>query len=358
MLKNRGTLNHMQAYVPGKPIDDVKREFGITEVIKIASNENPYGCSRHVIDALKEAITQVEIYPDGNATLLKEAVATHLNIKTDQLLFGAGSDEIITFIANVFINPGDEVLSCTPSFPRYQSATQLMDGCFIAVPCVDYKYDLQGLIDGITDKTKVIFIANPNNPTGTMCTAEEQRAFLEQVPPHILVVADEAYFEYACESEDYPDTMSLLNEYKNLIILRTFSKAYGLASLRVGYAISQPPVIDLLNRVRGPFNVTSLAQKAALAALHDQAFVKACVSKNKEVKTYAYRMCDELGISYIKSSTNFIMMKTNYNAHDLFVKLQTHGIIIRPLGETNLIRVTLGTMDEMKKFFAEMKNLL
>lgn len=358
MLKNRKTVDIMQAYIPGKPIDDVKREFGLTDVIKIASNENPYGYSPQVKVALKNALDEVEIYPDGNATELKNAVANHLGVETNQLLFGAGSDEIITLIANVFVNPTDVVLSCTPSFPRYKSATQLMDGEFIEVPTKDFKYDLDGLVQKITDRTKVIYVANPNNPTGTMITASEQRKFLEQVPPHVLVVMDEAYYEFAKDDQDYPDTLPLIKEYDNLLILRTFSKAYGLASLRVGYVISNVAIVELLNRVRGPFNVTTLAQKAAIVALADQDFVDQTVAENEKVKQYAYKMCEELGIKYTKSSTNFIMIQTDMKAEDLFITLQKKGIIIRPLGPTNLSRVTLGTQKEMEKFFALMKELV
>ncbi|WP_105614233.1 histidinol-phosphate transaminase [Vallitalea okinawensis] len=357
MLTCRKNINDLKPYVPGKPIEDVQKEYGLTDVIKIASNENPYGCSPLAKEAITSALDRIALYPDGNATVLKESVAKHLGVASNQLLFGAGSDEIITMLAEVFINPGDEAISCTPSFPRYKSAVQLMDGQFIEVPTKNYTFDLDGILDAITDKTRIIFIANPNNPTGTIVTAEEQRAFLNKVPNNILVVLDEAYYEFAMGGA-YPESLPLLKEYDNTIILRTFSKAYGLASLRVGYAISNAVTIDLLNRVRGPFNVTSLAQLAAVAALKDQEFVRKTMEMNAEVKAYSYKKCDELGIEYAESHTNFVMMDVKQPGNELFVELQKKGVIIRPIGPTTLIRVTLGTMDEMEKFFAEIEKLL
>lgn len=357
MVSSRKIINSLQPYVPGKPIEDVQREYGLTEVIKIASNENPYGCSELAKKAMMEAMSTPALYPDGNATLLKEALSTYLKVNKDQLLFGAGSDEILTMIATVFVNPGDEVISCTPSFPRYKSAVQLMDGKFVEVPTMDYTFDLEGILKAITDKTKIIFIANPNNPTGTMITKQQQLEFIKKVPSDVLIVLDEAYYEFAKDG-DYPESIPLLKEYDNIIILRTFSKAYGLASLRVGYAISHPTIIDLINRVRGPFNVTTMAQKAAIAALKDQEFVNSTVKANKKVREYTYKKCEELGISYADSHTNFVMMDVGKPGAEIFVELQKKGIIIRPIGPTNLIRVTLGTMEQMEKFFAEIEKLV
>lgn len=357
MIKTRKTVESLLPYVPGKPIDDVKREFDLDVVIKLASNENPYGCSPLAKQAMQEAFEDMAIYPDGNATVLKNAVAQQLQVSSDQLLFGSGSDEIITMLSQVFINPGDEVISCQPSFPRYKSSVQLMDGHYIEVPAINHTFDVKGIVDAITDKTKMIFIANPNNPTGTIISAEEQQYLLDNVPPHIVIILDEAYYEYA-KGGTYPNSIPLLNQYENIIILRTFSKAYGLASLRVGYAVSNANLISYLNRVRGPFNVNSLAQVAAIAALDDQEFIEKTVSLNKEVKEYTYKECERLNIPHVKSHTNFVMMKLPDTGESFFIALQKKGIIIRPLGATNFVRVTLGTKEQMVKFFAEIQELL
>lgn len=357
MLKSRQIIENLMPYVPGKPIEDVQREYGLEKVIKIASNENPYGCSPKVKEAIVSVLDKVALYPDGNATLLKEAVAKHLDVHTNQLLFGAGSDEIITMIAEVFVNPGDEAISCTPSFPRYKSAVELMDGKFIEVPTKNFTFDIDGILDAITDRTKIIFIANPNNPTGTIISASEQQKLIDHVPPHVLIVLDEAYYEFG-KGGAYPESLPLLKDYDNIIILRTFSKAYGLASLRVGYAVSTPTLIDWLNRVRGPFNVTSLAQLAAVTALEDQAFINETLAKNDEVKVYTYKKCQELGITYAQSYTNFVMMDLKKPASEIFIALQKKGVIVRPMGPTTLVRVTLGTQEEMEKFFAEIEELL
>ncbi|TCK92858.1 histidinol-phosphate aminotransferase [Natranaerovirga hydrolytica] len=360
MINCRQSIESLRPYIPGKPINDVKQEYGLSQVIKLASNENPLGCSDKAKEAIVNALDEVGIYPDGNASYLRKALSKELNVTEEQLIFGAGSDEIITFITQVYVGEGDEAITCTPSFPRYASAVKLMGGHIIEVPLKNYTFDLNGIVNAITDKTKVIFIANPNNPTGTIITKEEQLDFLKKVPKNILVVMDEAYSEYITD-DIFPDTLSILKDYPNLIILKTFSKAYGLASLRVGYGIAKESIIELLNRVRGPFNVTTLAQNAALASLKDKDFLKQSIELNTTIKEWTYEKCDALGLDYIPTFGNFIMIHIGVDTLEVFQQLQSKGIIVRPgcfLGLEGWLRVTLGTQEQMALFFEKLTDIL
>ncbi|MFS8501764.1 MAG: histidinol-phosphate transaminase [Caldicoprobacter sp.] len=361
MVKHRKAIETLEPYRPGKPISEVKRELGLTEVIKLASNENPLGCSPKAVEAIIKWTQEVSLYPDGNCTELKGALAQRLNVEPEQLLFGAGSDQILEIIAQTYINPGDTAITCWPSFSRYEAAIQVMDGRMIRIPLTrDYRFDLNGILNSITDTTRIIWICNPNNPTGTIITAEELRAFLEKVPQNVLVVLDEAYYEYA-RCGDYPESIELLKQYNNVIILRTFSKAYGLAGLRIGYAISNKEIIELLNRVRGPFNVNAAAQAAALAALDDQEFVQRSIQINQEGKEYLYQAFEEMGLEYIPTHTNFIMVNVGRNSLEVFRDLLYKGVIIRSgdiFDMDNWIRVTIGTPQQNRRFIEALKEVL
>lgn len=353
----RQEIDKMQPYVPGKPIEEVQRELGLESVVKLASNENPLGCSTKAKEAIIKALDDTALYPDGNATSLRRALSKHLKIKESQLLFGAGSDEIIGMIAQVFLSPGEELLTSNQSFPRYDSAAHLMGGSIIKVPLNNYTYDLKTMATYINKKTKLIILANPNNPTGTYFTQNDLLEFLDVVPSNALVVLDEAYYEYV-DADDYPSSLSLLDKYDNLIILRTFSKAYGLASLRVGYGISSSKIVELLNRVRNPFNLNSLAQVAAIASLEDQEFVKQSFLLNQQTKAFMYDAFTELGIEYLPTQANFIMFYANRPSNELFEELQKEGFIIRPaFGVPSWVRVTLGTMQQMQDFVTILKKL-
>lgn len=360
MISCRKEVEQLRAYVPGKPIDAVKREFGLEEVIKLASNENPYGCSEKAKEAVIAALAEPSIYPDGNCTALREALASKMGLSEKQFIFGAGSDELISIIARTYIGPSDEAITCTPSFPQYKASVTTMGGKIIEVPLVNYTFDLQGILKEITENTKIIFIANPNNPTGSMVTGEDQLAFIKQVPEDVLIVLDEAYYEYVYDTA-YPDSLPLLDRYPNIIILRTFSKMYGLASMRIGYGMASEEIIDYLNRIRGPFNVTTPAQVAAVEAIADEAFVKHAYEANREVKEYTYKKCKELGFNYIETHGNFIMIDFNVPSMDLFVELQKRGYIVRPgfyFGMDTWQRVTLGTLEQMKGFFQLVQTLV
>lgn len=361
MVKHRKTVETLEPYRPGKPISEVKRELGLTDVIKLASNENPLGCSPKAVEAIIKWTQEASIYPDGNCTELKNALAKRFNLEPGQFLFGAGSDQILEIIAQTYINPGDTTITCWPSFSRYEAVTRIMDGKMIKVPLTqDYRFDLNGILNSISETTRIIWICNPNNPTGTIITAEEQKAFLEKVPKDVLVVLDEAYYEYA-RGENYPESIELLDRYHNVIILRTFSKAYGLAGLRIGYAISSKETIELLNRVRGPFNVNAAAQAAALASLDDQEFVQKSIQINQAGKQYLYQAFEEMGLEYIPTHTNFIMVNLEKNSLEVFKALLQKGVIIRSgdiFDMDNWVRVTIGTPEQNERFIQALKEVL
>ncbi|PKM52263.1 MAG: histidinol-phosphate transaminase [Firmicutes bacterium HGW-Firmicutes-7] len=353
MIECRKEVKLLTPYMPGKPIDDVKREYGLDDVIKLASNENPLGCSEKAKAAVIKSLEAPSLYPDGNCSNLRNALSQKLHVTSDQLIFGCGSDEIIAIIGKTYINVGDEAITCTPSFPQYKAAVVSMGGVMIEVPLKDHTYDLNGIVNSINERTKIIFISNPNNPTGTIVTKDEQLSFMKKVPKHILVVWDEAYNEYILDV-NFPDTLSVMKEYDNIILLRTFSKMYGLASLRIGYGISTKEIIGYMNRLRGPFNVTTQAQDAALASLDAHEFVKESFALNEASKQYTYRKCQELGLSYIQTYGNFIMIDCKLPSLDLFNHLLQKGVIVRPgfyFGMDTYQRVTLGTIEQMERFF-------
>jgi len=341
----REELKNLTAYKPGKPIGDVQREYGLDEVIKLASNENPLGCSPRVIEAIKKAVDNLALYPDGNSTLLKEALANKLGLKENQILPSSGSDEMVDLISKTFVNKGDEIIMADITFPRYIDTTRMMGGTPVIVPLKDWTYDLNGMFNAITDKTRIIWLCNPNNPTGTMFTEERLLNFLNNVSKDIIVVYDEAYNEYVTR-EDYPrDSIRLLDKYPNLIVMRTFSKIYGLASLRIGYTMASEEIIHNINKVRGPFNVNTLAQAGALAALEDEDFVKKSYDLNKAGKEYLYKEIEDMNLEYAPSETNHIFINVNKDASEVFVELQKRGMIIRPITGT-YIRATIGTKEQ------------
>lgn len=353
MIVCRKEINKLTPYVPGKPIDEVKREFGLKDVIKLASNENPLGCSRNAIEAVIESLQEPSLYPNGNCTDVREFLSKKHSALPEELAFGCGADELIALIAKAFIGQGDEAITCTPSFSQYKAGVVSMGGEMIEVPLIDFTFDLDGILNHINEKTKIIFVCNPNNPTGTMLSQKQQLEFMNKVPNHILVVWDEAYREYAT-AKDFPDTESILKDFDNIILLKTFSKIYGLASMRIGYLIASKYIVECINRIRSPFNVTTQAQVAALASLKDEAFVLYSKESNEASKAYSYTRCKELGLDYIETHANFIMVDCKLDSLELFDKLQQKGIIVRPgfyFGMPTYQRITLGTLDQMKQCF-------
>ena len=361
MIKYRKTIENLEPYKPGKPISEVKRELGLSDVVKLASNENPLGCSPRAVKAIVDWTNDAGLYPNGNSTELRNALASKFNLSPSQFLFGAGTDQILEIIAQTYINPGDETIMGWPSFSRYEAVTRIMDGIIIKLPLTDdYRLDLDAFLDAINEKTRIIWVCNPNNPTGTIITEQEQREFLKNVPENILVVLDEAYYEYV-QNSNYPRSVELLNEYDNIIVLRTFSKIYGLAGLRVGYAISNENIIACLNRVRGPFNVNAAAQAAAAASLNDQEFVQDSIKINQEGKQYLYRAFKDMGLEYIPANGNFIMVNVEKDSLQVFKDLLLKGVIVRSgdiFDMDNWLRITIGTPEQNTVLINALKSVL
>ena len=351
-------ITKLQPYVPGKPIEELERELGISNIVKLASNENPLGPSDKVLAAITEASKEVTRYPDGNGFTLKSALADKYQLSTDQITLGNGSNDVLELIARAFVSPNDEVLFTQYSFAVYPLVTQAIGAKAVIAPARDYGHDLQAMSTLISEYTKLIFIANPNNPTGTIIPADELEVFIAQVPEQVLVVLDEAYVEYGDQDVD---TISWLRKYSNLIITRTFSKAYGLAGLRVGYALSHPEIADLLNRIRQPFNVNALALSAATVALKDDVYIAQTKQLNEQGMAQMIAGFDELALNYIPSKGNFITVNVQQNGDEVFTALLHQGVIVRPVGNYGLpqhIRVSIGLEGENQRFLdALMKTL-
>ncbi|MFH1244930.1 MAG: histidinol-phosphate transaminase [Candidatus Omnitrophota bacterium] len=350
MLPRKNILK-IEPYQPGKPIETVKRELRLDKVIKLASNENALGPSPRAVRAIKEALEGINRYPDSDCFYLKKKLAEKLVVSAGNLVFGCGADEIIVLALRAFVDPGDEVVIARPTFLIYQIAALAADAKITFVPQKDFRYDLKAIKQALTAKTKIVFIANPDNPSGTYVNKEEVREFMRGLPADTVVFFDEAYYELA-EKEDFPNTLDYLDEY-NVVIARTFSKAYGLSGLRIGYGIARPEIIGYLNRVREPFNVNILAQAAALAALDDDEHLRRTLSLLREGKSYLYENLRKMNLSYIESVTNFILINMGGNACGICRQLLEQGIIVRDMnawGMADFIRVTVGTMAENKTF--------
>ncbi len=348
-------VTQLQPYAPGKPIAELERELGISNIVKLASNENPLGPSDKVLATIAESVKDLTRYPDGNGFVLKSALADKYQLDTKQITLGNGSNDVLELIARAFVSPTEEVLFSHYAFAVYPLVTQAIGAKPVIAPARDYGHDLQAMSTLITDKTKLIFIANPNNPTGTYIEAAELEIFIEQVPDTTLVVLDEAYIEY---NEQQANSIDWLKKYTNLIITRTFSKAYGLAGLRVGYALSHPDIADLLNRIRQPFNVNSIALVAATEALHDDDYIAIAKQNNDLGMQQLIAGFNELGLNYIPSKGNFITVDVQKNADEVFAALLQLGIIIRPLTNYGLpkhIRVSIGLDVENQRFLEALR---
>lgn len=354
------SLFTIKPYVPGRPIEEVKRELGLSKVIKLASNENPYDISPKVKKAVEKAIDSLNRYPDGDCFYLRQELARILRVSSKQLIFGNGSDELIVFAARAFLKQGDEVIVAQPSFLIYDIASKLEGAKVVAVPLKEFHYDLEGMKRSITKKTRIIFLGNPDNPAGTYFTQYSFERFMRDIPSDILVFCDEAYYEYV-QAKDYVDSVALLKKFKNLFVTRTFSKMYGLAGLRIGYGIGSEELVDILNRVREPFNVNSLAQVAALACLKDQPYYEKIAEKVEEERQFLYKSFDRLNLKFIKSCTNFILIQMDRNAGDIVKKLLSKGIIVRDMsgwGLNNYFRVTIGNEKENKTLVKALEEVL
>jgi histidinol-phosphate aminotransferase len=339
-------------YQPGKPIAELERELGITGIVKLASNENPLGASPNAVAAMHEAIKTIALYPDGNGFDLKDALTKRYGVAHANLVLGNGSNDLLELASRAFLAPGDVAVYSAHAFAVYALATQAVGAKGVTVPAKDFGHDLEAMLKAaVQHKAKMVFIANPNNPTGTYLTAAALEGFLSTLPANILVVLDEAYNEYLPPAQRY-DSVSWLKKYPNLIISRTFSKAYGLAGLRVGYAIAHEQVTDMMNRVRQPFNVNSIAQAAAVAALHDMDFVQQTYELNQRGMQQITAGLTKLGLSYIPSYGNFISFRIG-GATAMYRRLLELGVIVRPVANYDMpdyLRVSIGLEAENDKF--------
>lgn len=356
-----------EPYVAGKPVETIKRELGLKKVVKLASNENPLGPSKKALAAMKMALGKVFYYPDSNSFAMKQAISKKFKMKPENIMVGAGSDEIIELIAKLFFGREDEIIISDHAFVRYEMAGKLMGSKVVSIPMKNYKHDLSAMAEAVNGNTKAIFVANPNNPTGTYNTKaefEEMLAILstKQLNCMPLLIMDEAYYEYARVEKDYPETLGYFEKYPNLVVLRTFSKIYALAGLRAGYGFASKELVDYIDRIRPPFNLNSVAQAAAIASLADAAQVSKGLAVIKKEKKYLYGELKKLGISFIPSAANFILMEIKpFTGKEVFLNLLKLGVIARAMDEylfPNFIRVSIGLPEENRMFIASVKKLL
>ncbi len=359
----RPNVLRMEPYSPGKPVAEVKRELGLDRVVKLASNENPLGPSPKAVEAVRQAAETMHIYPDGAAFDLKAALSRKLNLPTSQIMVGNGSDELIHLLGLIFLgSEEDEVLTGDPSFARYGPTAQLVPCRLVEVPLDrDYRHDLPAMARAATERTKLLFIANPNNPTGTIVTKSEVDRLLADLPPQTVVVLDEAYYEFAAHVPELPDSRDHIREGHNVVGLRTLSKAHGLAGIRVGYGMASEEVVDAVNRAREPFNVNALAQAAAVAALGDEEHVAKTVANNRRGLERIARAFREVGATPCEGYANFVWADLGQPARPVFQALMERGVIVRSgdvLGNPTCLRVSVGTDEEIDLFVEALRGVM
>ncbi|MDP2688799.1 MAG: histidinol-phosphate transaminase [Deltaproteobacteria bacterium] len=356
-LKVADNIESLVPYPPGKPMEELERELGIKGSIKLASNENPLGPSKKAVEAVSRALSGLHRYPDGSCYYLREKLSAILGVSPEELIFGNGSNEMIEILVRAFLRPGDEAVMADPSFAVYPIAVKAAGGVAVNVPLKEMRHDLPAMAKRITGKTRIVFVANPNNPTGTMVTGEEFSLFMKSVPEGVIVCVDEAYFEFV-RSAGFPDALGYVKAGRPVLLLRTFSKIYGLAGLRVGYGVAHPDIIGYMNRVRQPFNVNSLAQAAALAALDDAEHIRRSRENNEKGLAFLFDGVKALGFECVDTEANFFIIKVG-DGKGVYEALLRKGVIERPMASYNLpeyIRVTVGLPGENKRFldaFAE-----
>jgi len=352
----------LHAYEPGKPVDELERELGLRNIVKLASNENPLGPSQMVVDAISAALPELSRYPDGNGFALKQVLADRHGVGLAQVTLGNGSNDILELLTRAFVSPDNEVVFSQHAFAVYPIVTQAVGARAVVVAAREWGNDLDAMLAAITDKTRVVFVANPNNPTGTCVGRESLKHFIKRVPEHVLVVVDEAYFEYAqVLFPGYESAEHYLSDSPNLIVTRTFSKAYGLAALRVGYSLSSVEIADFLNRVRQPFNVNSLAMAGAIAAVSDEQHLTNTLAMNKQGIEQYHQACIELGLEWIPTAANFISINVKQSGRDVFDSLLQLGVIVRPVdnyGMPDFVRITIGSEEENQRCIQALTEVL
>ncbi|WP_257347683.1 histidinol-phosphate transaminase [Pseudalkalibacillus decolorationis] len=361
-MKAKEQILTLKAYQPGKPIEEVKKELGLTSVIKLASNENPFGCAPAVKEAVMDELDRVSIYPDGYAAEIREKLSRHLGVQARQILFGNGSDEVVQMFCRTYLSPSTNTVMATPTFPQYRHNSVIEGAEIREIPLNgNGDHDLDEMYKAIDKDTKIVWLCTPNNPTGTYIPKDKLVSFLDCVPSDVIVACDEAYCEYV-DAPDYPDTIELQREYPNLVVLRTFSKAFGLASLRIGYGVAHEDLIQVVDPVREPFNTSRVAQRAAITALDHLDYLKMCKARNREGMVLYEQFCDQHGLSYYPSQGNFILIDFKTKQGDeVFQYLLRQGYIVRSgnaLGFPTCVRITVGSEEQNKGVIDSLTNLL
>ena len=354
----RKGVSSLEAYVPGRSIEEVAAEYGLSEVVKLASNENALGPAPGAMDAIRGALDGLHRYPDGGAKALTERLAQKLGVSPSQVFMGNGGDDVLSVLSRTFLNDGDEVIIPQPTFSPYAHVSRVMGARVVFSPLRDMRIDLDDVLDKVSARTKIVFLCSPNNPTGGILSEGELVAFLEKLPGGLLVLLDEAYGDFA-DAPSYPDSVSMLERFP-LVVLRSFSKIYGLAGLRVGFALSREGVVEYMNRVREPFNVNQLAQAAALAALEDEDYKERAVALVRDGREALYAAFDEMGLEYVKSQANFIFVRVG-EGDAAMDALMREGVIVRPgsaFGHPEWIRVTVGLETENARFLSKLEDFL
>ena len=355
-LKVHQDIASLVPYMPGKPIEELQRELGLSHIIKLASNENPCGPSPRALAALADATPTLNRYPDGGGHLLRDALSQHWKVTPDHIVLGNGSDEILGFLARAFLSPGDEAVMADQTFVIYKLEVTAAHGVPVVVPLKEWRHDLPAMAKAVTARTRLLFLCNPNNPTGTSVDAAEVDALMARLPEQVIVVFDEAYYEYV-QNPHFPESLSYVKQHRNAIVLRTFSKIYGLAGLRIGYGLTTPEIAGYLNRLRPPFNANSLAQRAALAALQDDEHVARSRALNHAEMAKVRAGLVALGLQPIPSDTNFLYVNVGRNGREVFEALLREGVIVRHL-EGRMLRVTIGLPEENHQFLVALKKVL
>ncbi len=350
----------LHPYQPGKPVEELEREYGVSNAIKLASNENPLGAGKRASTVIQSVAGEIHRYPDGNGFRVKSALASQLGVRSENLTLGNGSSEVLELVVRTFVSPENQVIFSQHAFAVYPILTQAVGAEAVVTPAKDWGHDLVAMHNAITDRTRLIFIANPNNPTGTWLRSGELYSFLSGIPDHVLILVDEAYFEYVQE-EEYPDTVRWLDDFPNLIVTRTFSKIHGLAGLRIGYGVSHPDLAELLNRVRQPFNSNSIALAAAEAALEDADHVQKSIETNVSGLQQLTAAFERLGLEFIPSVGNFICVAFDRPGMEIYEALLQRGVIVRPIavyGMPDYLRVTVGSEEENARFIEALEKTL
>jgi histidinol-phosphate aminotransferase len=356
-MQPKEQLLSLKPYKPGKPVEEVKRELGLEKIIKLASNENPYGCSKLAKDRIVAELASLQVYPDGYAAELREKLSGYLGVKQEQLIFGNGSDEVVQILCRAYLSPETNTVMAAPTFPQYRHNAVIEGAEIREVQLINGNHDLSAMLAAIDKQTKIVWLCNPNNPTGNYIPENDFIQFMKKVPSDVIVVSDEAYFEYVSAS-DYPETINYLVDFPNLVILRTFSKAHGLAALRIGYGIADSSIIQAIEPAREPFNTSRLAQAAAIGALDDEHFILECKQKNRDGLELFYTFCEKKGLLYYPSEANFILIDVQSDADSAFDYLMKKGYIVRSgsaLGFPTMIRITVGEEEHNKEIIEHLE---